>query len=256
VCQGIVSTERALRRRAPNVLSVHVDAADLYLASEPSLAREAEHRQQIGFLALDLVCGRVDERHPLRGWMLGHGIPSSTLDGFMQHPASPDVIGINLYPLFSQKSLKRVGGRLRVTMPYASGIIVEQLLELYHRRYGRPMLISETASEGSVLRRRGWLEASVLAVRRARARGLPVHGYTWWPMFALVAWAYRQGKKPPRDYLKQMGLWDLEPGPGGELTRVHTPLVDAFAELAAGEASAVGALRGQATSASMTQTQA
>ena len=35
---------------------------------------------------------------------------------------------------------------------------------------------------------------------------MPVNGYTWWPMFALVAWAYRQGVKPHAAYLKQMGL--------------------------------------------------
>ena len=66
-------------------------------------------------------------------------------------------------------------------------------------------------------------------------------GYTWWPLFALVTWGYREGKKSPDEYLKQMGLWDLEPGPRG-LERVRTPLVDRYRELVAGGAEFVGPL--------------
>ena len=36
-------------------------------------------------------------------------------------------------------------------------------------------------------------------------------GYTWWPMFDLVAWAYRQGNREPARYFARMGLWDLDP---------------------------------------------
>ena len=79
------------------------------------------------------------------------------------------------------------------------------------------------------------------AVRRVRARGVPLIGYTWWPLFALVTWGYREGKKPPHEYLKQMGLWDLRPSPDG-LERVPTPLVDRFRELVAQGAAAAGPL--------------
>ena len=69
-------------------------------------------------------------------------------------------------------------------------------------------------------------------------------GYTWWPLFALVAWAYRQGRRPPSAYLLQMGLWDIDPDPDAGLRRVRTPLVDAYRELAARGANAVGRLSG------------
>jgi beta-glucosidase/6-phospho-beta-glucosidase/beta-galactosidase len=233
VCRGIVRTEQALQRAVAERVSVHVDAGDVYQTADPLLAHEAERRQQIGFLALDLVSGRVDEQHPLHAWMLENGVPAADIEWFQEHAVALDVVGINLYPLFSQKILKRVGGRLRVSMPYATANIVEQLIELYHRRYGRPILISETATDGSVARRRAWLDSSLAAVGQARQRGVPVLGYTWWPMFALVAWAYRQGKKPPEAYLKQMGLWDLSPVASGALERVHTPLVEAYRRLAA-----------------------
>ena len=101
-------------------------------------------------------------------------------------------------------------------------------------------MFTETASEGSVARRRAWLDDSVAAVARARARGVPLIGYTWWPMFALITWAYRQGKKAPAEYLAQMGLFDLKWRDDGELLRVTTPLVDAYRELVLAGADAVG----------------
>jgi hypothetical protein len=126
-------------------------------------------------------------------------------------------------------------------MRYASADIVERLAELYWERYGRPLLISETASEGSVARRLRWLDDSVRATARVRARGVPLVGYTWWPLFALVTWGYREGRKPAADYLRQMGLWNLQDGPEG-LERIRTPLVDRFRELVAGGATAAGLL--------------
>jgi len=78
-----------------------------------------------------------------------------------------------------------------------------------------------------VLRRRAWLNASVAEVAALRRAGVPLVGYTWWPMFALVTWAYRQGSRPIAAHLAQMGLWDLD----GNLNRVPTPLVEAYRHL-------------------------
>lgn len=242
VCRGIVRTTRALEALCPGASIVHVDASDLYVALDGDAAREAEFRQDVGFLALDLVSGRVDERHSLWAWLLAMGAKEAELQAFVEPPLVLDVVGLNMYPLFSRKTLERRNGRLRIRMPYAESDLVQRLTELYHRRYERPLLISETASEGSVARRAAWLEASVGAVSATRARGIPVHGYTWWPLFALVAWAYRQGSLPVSRYLKQMGLWDLRPGSDGGLERLPTPLVERYRALVAGGTASVGPL--------------
>ena len=68
---------------------------------------------------------------------------------------------------------------------------------------------------------------------------MPLVGYTWWPMFDLVAWAFRQGRGPLGRYIVSMGLWELDPL---SLERLHTPLVDAFGELASRGAEPVGLL--------------
>ena len=242
VCRGVVRTVEALRAVDPQIVDVHVDATDLYEAVSSGLSAEADRRQHIVFLALDLVSGRVGPAHPLWRWLLENGARHDDLEWFATRAVRPDLIGINLYPLFSEKRLVSSPRGLRVRMRYASANIVDRLADLYWSRYRRPLLISETASEGPVARRQAWLEDSVRATARVRARGVPLIGYTWWPLFALVTWGYREGRKPAADYLRQMGLWDLRADGEGRLVRERTVLVDQYRELAAGGAVAVGPL--------------
>ena len=241
VCRGIVTTARALREVDPENVVVHVDATDLYESPDPALAGEVDRRQEIVFLALDLVSGRVRPDHKLYAWLLKNGVTELELDWFIENAEPLDIIGINLYPLFSRKILTK-SPRLRIKMPYAEGEIVERLARLYHERYRVPIFVSETASLGSVKKRAAWLRDSVASARNARASGVPLVGYTWWPLFALVTWAYRQGTHPPAYYLKQMGLWDLKAAPDGNLERVRTSLVSEFQVLASSGTNVVGTL--------------
>lgn len=244
VCRGIVGTVKALQRVDPEIVSVHVDATDLFETDDATLADECARRQYLVFLALDLVSGKVDEAHPLWRWLIRNGAPPTELERFRVEPVELPIVGLNMYPMFTQKRLLRERGRqrLRIRMPYASGDLVVRLGQMYFERYGRPLFISETASVGSIERRRDWLEQSVTAVKTLRGQGVPMVGYTWWPMFALVAWAYRQKTRPVTDYLLQMGLWDLDRGSTTPLRRVATPMVDAFRINVLGGTDAVGPL--------------
>jgi hypothetical protein len=240
VSRGTAATDRRLREVDPEIVSVHVDATDVYISPDPTLQDEVRLRQQIGFLPLDLAGGRVNEEHPLWSWVLRHGAAEKDLRWLLEWGTTPDMIGLNMYPMFSQKRLVRSPRGLRIQMPYGDGEMVERLIDLYWNHFGRPMMISETAARGPVHRRRRWLDQSIAAIRRVRARGVPLVGYTWWPMFALVAWAYRQSNREIAQYLEQMGLWDL--AADGSLDRRETPLVRAYQELTAGGTAAVGPL--------------
>ena len=61
-------------------------------------------------------------------------------------------------------------------------------------------------------------------------------------MFALVTWAYRQGRRPVAEHLAQMGLWDIVPDEADPLRRVRTSAVDSYRQLVAGGVNAVGKL--------------
>jgi beta-glucosidase len=243
ICQGVVETVRALEQVDPEIVPFHVDATDLFDTDDPSLAPEARRRQEIVFLALDLISGRVDRRHALWDWLLDHQADEQILATFLHQPLDLPLIGLNLYPIFTSKRLLRdAKGRLRIRMPYASGDLVEKLGRLYFERYGALLMVSETADKGSPERRLRWLRQSVSAVRSLRADGIPLVGYTWWPMFALVTWAWRQGLRPLQEHLLQMGLWDLDPDPMGDLARIETPMVGAYRNIVQGGAESVGPL--------------
>lgn len=234
ICRGMVATVRALKSADPEIVCYHVDAADVYDTDDPVLAPEAERRQEIVFLALDLISGRVNEKHALWSWLIGHGAQTSELESFLDDPVELHVIGINLYPMFTKKRLLRDRHRrLRIRMPFAGPDLMSRVVRTYHRRYGAALMISETASIGPVARRQKWLDQTVAEAATLRRDGIPLVGYTWWPMYALVTWAYRQGHRPVGTHLAQMGLWDLD----FDLNRLPTPLVESYRQLATGRGS-------------------
>ncbi|MEO6567657.1 MAG: family 1 glycosylhydrolase, partial [Opitutaceae bacterium] len=174
-CRGIVETVHALRAVDEDILIAHVDATDLYIAEAPEFEGDAPHRQELVFLALDLVSGRIGPGHLLCEWLLRQGATDKQLAWFGERAIDLPLIGLNLYPMFTRKVLRRSAkGRLRWTMSYATADIIDRLGELYWKRYARPVFISETASGGSVRRRSQWLRDSVAAVGRLREKGVPM----------------------------------------------------------------------------------
>lgn len=239
VAAGVQAVCAALRGVDPEIVAYHVDATDLYGTDDPALDAVARQRQEIVYLALDLVAGRVDETHALYAWLRRHDVSDAALQAFAERAVQPEVIGLNLYPLFTNKRLARdARGSLRTRMPYTENGLIEGVARGYHRHFGVAMMISEVATSGSVARRLAWLERSVAAVKTLRSEGVPLAGYTWWPMFALVTWAWRQGRRSVADHLLQMGLWELD----RDLNRIPTPLVKAYADLAQAGSQPVGRL--------------
>ena len=243
LCRGIVEASAALRAADSENVLFHVDAANNWLPPHPdeSLLHEmTAFREDLVFLALDLISGRVYSEHALHGWLGRQGVPPSTLEWFREQPTMLDIIGVNLYPMLSQKQFVRTpGGRVRIRFPYGGAPMLERIVESYWKRYRRPMMIAETAGRGRVSRRAEWLRDSVAGVKNLRERGVPLVGYTWWPLFDLVAWSYRQSSAPLQNFLVPMGLWELD---HATLERRTTSLVDDYRALAQGGASAVGLL--------------
>ncbi|MEK8124133.1 family 1 glycosylhydrolase [Methylocystis sp. IM4] len=114
ICQGIVETVRALKQVDPDIVPFHVDATDVFDTDDPALAAETRRRQDIVFLALDLISGRVDRRHALWSWLVSEGAEEEVLQSFLHQPLDLPIIGVNLYPIFTSKRLLRdASGRLQ-----------------------------------------------------------------------------------------------------------------------------------------------
>lgn len=240
---GILRTVEALKKVDPGSVMFHVEATGLARAAREDLMELAVEEQRRGFLCYDLLTGRVKPDHPLYTWLLRSGAGPDELRALARAAIPLDVMGMNFYPQWSTQQISVTRrGRLafRAVEQDGSGFI--HLIEDYYRRYNAPIVITETSAKGDLDVRSRWLEASIAACRHLREEGIPVLGYTWFPMFTMIDWRYRYGKQPLERYYLELGLYTLnrkESGPRWD----PTPLVEQFRGYAANPAAAVGTLR-------------
>jgi beta-glucosidase/6-phospho-beta-glucosidase/beta-galactosidase len=228
LARGIVETQRAVKDTIPDSVSVQVEATFRYVGGPEHEGRIAilEERSWIFY---DLLFGRVGENHRLYEYLAGNGFSDQDFAYFEEHPTEPDILGINYYPHMTTTEFLSGGGGRNV---WSGTEGIEDLVRGFHARYGKPIFWTETSLAGAVQGRLEWLRDSIDLVHRLRNEGLPIVGYTWWPLFSLVDWAYREGQKPVEDYLCHMGMFDLEPGESDELVRRETPVAEAFRDVA------------------------
>jgi beta-glucosidase len=227
LARGIEQTQRAVENAVADPVFVHVEANFRYTGGpeHAELIRFLEHR---AWLVYDLLFGRVGEDYPLHDYLSNNGFSDEDFAYFREHTAQPDVLGLNYYPHMTTVEILPHGGRRNVWCG-AEGL--EELIRAFHARYEKPIFCTETSVPGPPEARVRWLRNSLGTIRRLRGEGLPVIGYTWWPLFSLVDWDYREGRGPVEEYLRHMGLYDLEPAPDGRLVRRETLVAEAFRNL-------------------------
>ncbi|MDR1077704.1 MAG: family 1 glycosylhydrolase [Propionibacteriaceae bacterium] len=232
--RGIVATQRAIAEVAGDeVTFIHVEASFRFAGEVAANQAEVDHLRNRAFVMEDLVTGRVGDDHPLAPYLLRHGFSDDDLDWARRNTAWPDVMGVNYYPagqteIFEVQE-RHSGGPLDPRPrrnDWTTGLT--EVLTAWAERYGRPVMLTETAITGSDAIRQAWLDDSVAAVHGLRAEGVDVVGYTWWSLIDMIEWTYRQGTQPPSHYQLNMGLWRLEADATGAMRRVRTPLADQF----------------------------
>jgi beta-glucosidase len=72
------------------------------------------------------------------------------------------------------------------------------------------------------------MDETLDAVCVLRAEGIPVLGFTWFPLFTMVDWAYRKGRRPLNEYLIHLGLYDSAFDSKGVLRRRQTALIKRY----------------------------
>jgi beta-glucosidase len=242
VVRGIQRTVEALKEVDPGAVMVHVEATGLARAAREDLQVLAVEDQRRGFLGYDLLTGRVGPDHPLFTWLLRNGAGPDEVRAIQRDAIPLDVIGLNFYPQWStqQVSVDR-RGRLSYRAVEQDGKGFVHLIEDYWRRYEVPVMVTETSAKGALDVRSRWLKASVAAIRQLREGGVPVLGYTWFPLFTMIDWRYRLGKRPLEHYLLDLGLYTLAPQGSGRRWE-PTPLVDQFRSYVQDPEGAVGTL--------------
>lgn len=231
IMRGVVAAQRAVVEASGGRASfVHVEATFRYAGATEAFAEEVELLRARQFLVQDLLCGMVDDDHPLAGYLRRHGFGDDDLAWAARNPAHPDVLGVNYYPHLTTAEYRAgevVPAALRPRRDdWTAGL--EELLRAFAARYRRPLMVTETSVLGGVARRLAWLDASLDLVAGLRDQGLEIVGYTWWPLFDLVGWEYRDALGPVGEHLVRMGLYDLAADEIGTLHRRATPVADRF----------------------------
>jgi beta-glucosidase len=245
VIEGIIATSTALKAADPDAVLVHVEATGLSRTAREDLHAVAREEQSRTWLTYDLLTGRVTPEHALFPWLVRSGASPDRLAALAQRPVAFDLMGLNFYPQWSTTQLyidRR--GRLAYQPVEQDGAGFTGLIQDYWNRFQVPIMVTETSARGDETIRARWLEASVTAIRTLRARGVPVLGYTWFPLFTMIDWRYRFGRGPLEEYRLDLGLYTLSENGA---SRWHaTPLVEQFRSYVSDPEAAIGSL-GEAT---------
>ena len=246
LARGIVNTVNAIREIDPGAIMVHVEATGLTRAMRQDLEALAVEETRRGYLCYDLITGRVTPDHALFAWLLREGIALDDLAALWTSPIDLDIMGMNFYPQWSSQGIDLHQKNGRVTFSNYEDLAGEgfaMLIRDYYDRYGVPIIISETSARGSDAVRERWLEASVATIKRLRGEGVPVIGYTWFPLYTMIDWRYRWEKGPLRDYYLNLGLYTLDDCTDNGQSRWRaTPLVGLMRHYISHSEEAVGPL--------------
>lgn len=160
--EATIAAIDAVREVAPAARFLHAEPCVNIIATNPELAEAAEVWRVAQFEALDMLAGRLSPE-------LGGGA------------AYLDVVGVNFYPdnqWIHEGSTIPLG--LHGYRPF------RDMLAEVHRRYNRPMMVSETGAEGSG--RAAWLHYVCGEVEVARAAGVPVEAICLYPILDYPGW--------------------------------------------------------------------
>jgi beta-glucosidase/6-phospho-beta-glucosidase/beta-galactosidase len=242
--RGILATVAALKSADPSSVMVHVEASGMVRAASPDLGSLAQEDMRQLFLIYDLITGRVTPDHPLYNRLVRHGAPPADLAAFAREPLALDYMGLNFYPQWSTRELYlNDRGQMASRVTDRQGTVFAELISTYHARYGVPIIITETSAHGSDALRADWLDSSLAAIKALRAGGVPVVGYTWFPLFTMIDWRYRFGRAPVERYRLELGLYRL--GEPGGPRWLATPLVQPFLGYRHNTEASVGPLAGK-----------
>lgn len=214
--KGIISTVEAIKAVDAEAKMVHVEASGICRTGHPSLEEVAKEHWHRGFLAYDLVTGRVTPGHPLYAWLVSNGARHKELAEIAGRPVPVDVMGLNFYPQWSTQEVY-IGdnGNIATRVVEEDGAGFSEMVGDFYTRYGVPIMITETSARDSDEIRANWLQSSLAGVKSLRARGVPVLGYTWFPLFTMVDWKYRWGSGPLEQYMLELGLYQRSAGSAG-----------------------------------------
>jgi beta-glucosidase/6-phospho-beta-glucosidase/beta-galactosidase len=190
----------------------HVTPAD----DRPASAAEARFWNEARFVALDLTLGRMPAP-AMRDLLIEGGMTTADFTFLRERRAEQQRwIGIDYY--ITSEQVVGADGRKRTATDQVG---LAALAGEYYERYHMPLFLSETSRVSSQAIE--WLGTQWREVQQMMAAGVPVKGFTWFPLGDVLDW--RHALREKRGDVDPIGLYDL--------ARTPHPVARAYAELIA-----------------------
>jgi dTDP-4-dehydrorhamnose reductase len=201
--RAVVLAMRAIREVNPDARLIQTEDLGKTHATR-SLAYQAHFENERRWLTWDLLCGRVDEEHPLWPDLLRWGAGERELAFFRENPTPPDVVGINHY-LTSERFLdtrvrrylpRQRGGNAYQRYADVEAVYVRRgglsgpraLLAEAWRRYGLPLAVTEVHLDCTREEQLRWLAEVWGAAESLAGRGVDVRAVTVWALLGSFDW--------------------------------------------------------------------
>ncbi|MGW0364738.1 family 1 glycosylhydrolase [Streptomyces sp. NPDC002990] len=179
VLPAVAEVARHWARALPEARHVWVDTGEHHSGTGPGRAHAlmANDRRHV---VLDLMLGHdLDRGRPFLSQLLAAGG-----EPLLDLPAvRVDVLGLDYY-CHSEWFYDHVGARAPSPRPVGLAEVARQ----YGERYGLPMMLTETNIRGLPSDRASWLRYTLEQYELALSRGVPLHGYCWFPQVDSCDW--------------------------------------------------------------------
>jgi dTDP-4-dehydrorhamnose reductase len=204
-CKAVVLAMCAIRQINPDAKLVQTD--DLGKThSTPKMAYQAEHENERRWLSYDLICGRVNQSHPLWQYLHWVGITDDELLWFLDNSCPPDIMGFNYY-LTSERFLDEDTARYAQNptilgpngdAPYVDVAAVRVLtdglpgprvlLREAWDRYGLPLALTEVHNGSTRDEQLRWFADVLKDVTALYNDGVDVKAVTAWALLGSYDW--------------------------------------------------------------------
>jgi beta-glucosidase/6-phospho-beta-glucosidase/beta-galactosidase len=195
----------AILRLRRDAVFVQSESSEYFHASVPEAVPEAERRNQLRFLSLDLNYGRPLDAVQ-RDFVLAHGMTPSECRFFEEHALRGHCILGSDYYVTNEHHVDPDGTSSDAGETLGYAMIARE----YAERYGLPMMHTETNRDQ---REHGgeacdWLRRQFTVVRSLMRSGVQVVGFTWYSLTDQVDWHIEL--REACGVVNPRGLYDLQ----------------------------------------------
>ena len=192
----------------PDAIFIQSERATYFHAESPEVIGDAEILNSMRYIALDLIYGhRVDSG--MYEFLRDNGMSREEYRYFMETRLGRHcVLGTDYYPT-NERRVSADGSR------HAAGEILgyDDIVTQYHQRYRLPVMHTETSapqgmdSDEAV----SWLWKEWANALRLRNKGVPLVGFTWFPLVDQVDWSEAgPASAGSESQVNPVGLYDLD----------------------------------------------